>query len=246
MSDWEATDIERIRSEYRVKSKEIKKEKIATNLEHSEHIKKKVDFVNWFAFTNYNHKKLWYEPFWYSSLVLQLGFFSFSIVSFISTLQIENEISKGWILCIFYLFQIFFLILHTFIYLASYRVEKKWSEMSYHHLGRIKISLYVMWVVVIFCISSLFVFIANYAPPCCDGDVPGLTNPPYQTTVFVLWYNIMQYYFLFNITATAVNSISLYSQIFPERKIKKEELEMLKNKEKILYTTAYSTIKTKN
>lgn len=158
---------------------------------------------------------LW-SPFFWCSCLLFIGFLGIFITSFVSLLQVENEISKGWILWIFTIIQIALLVLLTLIY-GYNRLTKYYYIFTVHSMGRLNYSIFYMWIVCIFSVSSLFSFITNpVVPDCCTNDIPGLTFPPYDVNIFVLWYINAVLICIFNFGGMMACLVGIYNVMYPE------------------------------
>lgn len=183
--------------------------------------------IEWFTFSVVDRQDLWWDPFWWTSLLLEVGFVGFTITSFIVLLQVEQVISRAWIFWIFYLIQTGLLALHTFIY-AYVRLYRLWINMSIHHVGRIYISMCFTWAAIIFSIAALSQFISlDVVPPCCTSDIAGLTAGPLDIPLFLHWQLIMALVFSLNFAASLANLVSIQSQLYPERKLSEKELREL-------------------
>jgi hypothetical protein len=192
---------------------------------HREHVERRFPHLTWFTFAEFGRQQLYEDPFFWSSWLLQLGWLGFLITAFVSLMQVEQSIAKGWVLWIFYLVELAVLIVHTFVYAFYARFQKSWLDLSPQHMGRIRMSLYVMWIAAIFSIAGLSSYIYRFAPPCCNGDVPGLTTPPISLPVFVIWYTFIACFFFLQVASFGFNAVSIYSLYVPERRITRAELE---------------------
>ncbi len=183
--------------------------------------------IEWFTFSVKDRKELWWDPIWWTSLLLEIGFIGFSVASFIVILQVETIISRAWIFWIFYIIQTGLLTIHTFVY-AYIRLYRIWISMSIHQFVRIHIALFFMWAAIIFSIAALSQFISlPVVPPCCTQDIPGLTTLPLDIPLFLQWQLTMALVFFLNLAASLSNLVSLDSLRHPERKLTDKELRAL-------------------
>lgn len=193
-----------------------------------DHVRKEVDRIEWFTFSVTRVNGLWTDFYFLNSLLLQIGFLGFVIATFVVALQIENMISRVWILWIFYLIQTGLLFFQTLSY-AYKRFTKEWINMSIHHIGRINISMFFMWTCVIFSIASLSYFLGLPVVPseCCTNDVVGLTTLPLNIPLFLQWQLLNVFLLGLNFGAFFANMVSITSQLYPERKMTREEIAHL-------------------
>jgi len=183
--------------------------------------------IDWFFFSFDNSNRLWTDPYWYTSLLLQLGFTGIGLAAFISLLQVETFIYRAWILWIFSLVQIAILFIHTFIY-GFYRINNVWLDVSIHHAGRINSSLVVVWTTCILIVVMLSQFISSpQVPECCNELIPGLAQAPLDILLTLKWYCIVSITSILCFNAWAVNYVAITSLIYPERKMTQKEKEKM-------------------
>ena len=178
-----------------------------------------VKYASLTAISFFDWNFLIWSPYFWCSCLLLLGFLGIFITCFVSLLQVENQISKGWILWIFTIIQVGLLVLLTFMY-GYNRLTKYYARFSVHSIGRLNYSIFYMWIVCIFSVASLFSFITNPAvPPCCTNDIPGLTFAPYDINLFVLWYINAVLICIFNFGGMMACLVGIYNVMYPEHQI---------------------------
>ncbi len=184
--------------------------------------------ASWFVPTvTISWTDVWTDWFWWTSLLLLVGYAGLGIASVISLCQVETQIAKGWIYWIFWVIQVALLSLHTIVYIV-YRLQGAWRPYASNYIGRINFSVWAQWAVIAFVISTLSTFVFRTAfPVCCTNDVPGLTVGPIDVALYTQWYGFMDFYSGLCVAGMAMCYVILAALAMPEKRISNIDLQVV-------------------
>lgn len=196
-----------------------KKSKISPN-EHRSLMYEKYKHVPGFFISENAWSRIWQDPYWYTSVLLEIGFIGLFVAAFISILQIENVISKAWVFWICAVIQAALMGIHTLVY-GYYHLNQIWSEdLSLPQLARIRTALIIMWCALILVVTMTSVFtMLPEVPGCCTQDIIGLTTGPINVYLVVQWQMIMLFSCVLLFGAGAENFVAIASLLYPERMV---------------------------